>query len=327
MARRRAGSRTNRQTSGGGLNQRSVSAWIEQHREIATRTLEGMLRQPLGTLMTVAAVAIALALPATLAVALDNVKRLGGDWQRSAAVSVFLGADVDEAQGAELSQRLQQLPEVETVELISRSAGLAEFRDYSGLGAALDQLTDNPLPVVIELQLQPAALAADTLELFIARVEALPKVDFLREDAQWAQRFHAVVDLLRVAVALLALLLGLGAILIIGNTIRLEIENHRDEIRIMGLVGATSHFARRRFLYIGAWYGLIGGALAALLVTLMVWLLAAQAASLAAIYHNTFIIRGLSPAAMAMLLFGSTLLGIIGSWIAVGRHLDVGDDL
>lgn len=325
MARRRAGSRTNRQAGSGGLSRRSLSAWGEQHREIATNTLKEMLRQPLGTLMTVAAVAIALALPATLAVALNNVKRLGGDWQHSAAVSVFLGADVDEAQGAELSQRLQPLPEVERVELISRSAGLAEFRDYSGLGAALDQLTDNPLPVVIELQLQPAALAPDTLESFIARVEALPEVDFLREDAQWAQRFHAIVDLLRAGVSLLALLLGLGTILVIGNTIRLEIENHRDEIRIMGLVGATPRFARRRFLYMGAWYGLIGGALATLLVTLMVWLLAAQAASLAAAYHKAFIIRGLSPTEVAMLLLGSTVLGIIGSWIAVGRHLAISD--
>lgn len=327
MARRRSRSPINRQADRSRLSRRHLLAWLEQHRGIATATLRGLLLQPLGTLMTVAAVAIAIALPATLAVALDNVKRLGGDWQRSAAVSVFLGADIDEAQGAQLSQHLQQLPEVEAVELISRSQGLSEFRDYSGFGAALDQLTKNPLPVVIELQLQPTALAPARLEPFIAQLKALPEVDFLREDAQWAQRFQAIVDLLRAGVALLGLLLGLGALLVIGNTIRLEIENHRDEIRIMGLVGATPRFARRRFLYIGAWYGLLGGALAALLVTSMVWLLATQAASVAAVYHKTFSIRGLSLAGTVALLLGSALLGVIGSWIAVGRHLDPCEDL
>lgn len=276
--------------------------------------------------MTVAAVAIALALPAALVVALDNVKRLGGDWQRSATVSVFLGSRVDEAQAAQLRQRLAQLPEVDTVELISRAEGLSEFRDYSGLSSALDQLTENPLPVVLELQLYPAALEPEQLEPFIDRIEQLPEVDFLREDARWAQRFQAILALLRAGVSLLALLLGLGVLLVIGNSIRLEIENRRDEIRIMGLVGATARFARRRFLYIGAWYGLFGGALAAVLVTLMVWLLAAQAAPLEALYHRTFDIQGLGPTGLGALLLGSSLLGIAGSWIAVGRHLDLCDD-
>lgn len=276
--------------------------------------------------MTVAAVAIALALPAALVVALDNVKRLGGDWQRSATVSVFLGSAVDEAQAAQLRQRLAQRPEVETIELISRAEGLSEFRDYSGLSSALDQLTENPLPVVLELQLYPAALEPAQLKPFIARIEQLPEVDFLREDARWAQRFQAILALLRAGVSLLALLLGLGVLLVIGNSIRLEIENRRDEIRIMGLVGATARFARRRFLYIGAWYGLFGGALAAVLVTLMVWLLATQAAPLEALYHRTFDIRGLSLTGLGTLLLGSSLLGIAGSWIAVGRHLDLCDD-
>ncbi|MBK5940903.1 permease-like cell division protein FtsX [Halochromatium roseum] len=326
MAQRRTRFSNKRSTGTGVLDRRRLSAWGEQHREIAVTTLRRMLQQPLSTLMTVAAVAIALALPAALVVALDNVKRLGGDWQRSATVSVFLGSAVDEAQAAQLRQRLAQRPEVETIELISRAEGLSEFRDYSGLSSALDQLTENPLPVVLELQLYPAALEPAQLKPFIARIEQLPEVDFLREDARWAQRFQAILALLRAGVSLLALLLGLGVLLVIGNSIRLEIENRRDEIRIMGLVGATARFARRRFLYIGAWYGLFGGALAAVLVTLMVWLLATQAAPLEALYHRTFDIRGLSLTGLGTLLLGSSLLGIAGSWIAVGRHLDLCDD-
>ncbi|MFP4062133.1 MAG: permease-like cell division protein FtsX [Halochromatium sp.] len=325
MARRRFPA-NRRQARNPGRPRRRLSAWLEHHREIALETLRRLLRQPLATLMTVAAVAIALALPTALVVALDNLKTLGGDWRRSAAVSVFLRQDLDEAEGARLSERIAQRPQVEAVTLISRADGLAEFRAYSGLGGALDQLDENPLPVVLELQLRPSALEPARLAPFLATIEALPEVAFLREDAQWAQRFQAILGLLRAGVALLALLLGLGVLLVIGNTIRLEIENRRDEIHIMGLVGATNGFVRRRFLYSGAWYGLLGGLLAWLLVNLMVWLLADQAASLANLYQRGFALRGLGLADAALLLAGSALLGILGSWIAVGRHLDIDDE-
>lgn len=277
--------------------------------------------------MTVAAVAIALALPAALLVVLENVKTLGGDWQRSAAISVFLEPAVDETEGEQLRQQLQQHPDIETTALISRAAGLAEFRAYSGLGGALEQLTENPLPVVIEVELRPTALRPDQLQPVLKTIDALPGVAFLREDAEWAQRFQAILGLLRTAVALLALLLGLGVLLVIGNTIRLEIENRRDEIQIMSLVGATRAFARRPFLYSGAWYGLFGGLAAWLLVTLMVWVMSNEADALAQLYQRSFAIRGLDLLTVLVLLLGGMLLGISGSWIAVSRHLGLNEHL
>jgi cell division transport system permease protein len=305
----------------GGSVTRQLSAWLAQHRAVAQETLTRLSQQPVATLMTVAAVAIALALPAALLVVLDNVKTLGGDWQRSAAVSVFLEPSVAESQGEQVRQQLQQRPEIESTALISRAAGLAEFRTYSGLGGALEQLTENPLPVVLEVELRPTALRPERLQPVLDAIEALPEVAFLREDAEWAQRFQAILGLLRSAIALLALLLGLGVLLVIGNTIRLEIENRRDEIQIMSLVGATRAFARRRFLYSGAWYGLFGGLAAWLLVSLMVWVLASEADTLAQLYQRSFAIKGLDPLAVATLLLGAVLLGITGSWIAVSRHL------
>lgn len=286
-----------------------------------------MVQQPLASLMTVAAVAIALALPAALVVVLDNVKTLGGDWQRSAAVSIFLEQSIDETQGEQLRQRLQQRPEIESAALISRADGLAEFRAYSGLGGALEQLTENPLPVVLEVQLRPSALEPMQLEPVLETLEGMPEVAFLREDAEWAQRFQAILGLLRTGIALLAVLLGLGVLLVIGNTVRLEIENRRDEIHIMSLVGATRAFARRRFLYSGAWYGLFGGLVAWILVTLMVWVMANQTDSLASLYNRSFAVQGLDALAVTTLLLVGILLGIIGSWIAVGRHLGLDNDL
>ncbi len=327
MAKHRHRTPNRRHKGHSGLNRRRLSAWLAQHQEVARESLERMAQQPLASLMTVAAVAIALALPAALVVVLDNVKTLGGDWQRSAAVSIFLEQSIDETQGEQLRQRLLQRPEIESAALISRADGLAEFRAYSGLGGALEQLTENPLPVVLEVQLRLSALEPMQLEPVLETLEGMPEVAFLREDAEWAQRFQAILGLLRTGIALLAVLLGLGVLLVIGNTVRLEIENRRDEIHIMSLVGATRAFARRRFVYSGAWYGLFGGLVAWILVTLMVWVMASQTDSLARLYDRSFAVQGLDALAVTTLLLGGILLGIIGSWIAVGRHLGLDNDL
>lgn len=326
MPRRRIAPNTTRRRQLAPPTPPRLSAWVMQHRKSAASTLQQVLRQPVATMMTVAAVAIALALPTALFVVTDNVKALGGDWERSAAVSLFLVSGIDEDAGAALSQQIAQRPEVASVELIPRAQGLSELQRHSGLGAALDQLTENPLPVVLEVQLRPDALEASVLRPLLGRLQALPEVQFLREDAEWAQRFQAILELLQAGALLLAALLGLGVLLVVGNTIRLEIENHREAIRILCLVGATAAFARRPFLYSGAWYGLLGGSLAWLLVSVMIWLLEGQAAQLASLYHTTFDLRGLGPAAGVLLLAGSTLLGVLGSWIATARHLGIADE-
>jgi cell division transport system permease protein len=110
-------------------------------------------------------------------------------------------------------------------------------------------------------------------------------------------------------------------LLVVGNTIRLEIENRRGEIRIMDLVGATPAFVRRPFLYSGAWHGLFGGLLAWLLVALGVGLLQRPVGNLAALYHTQFAVAGLDARATLILLAGSMTLGMLGSWLAVARHL------
>jgi cell division transport system permease protein len=325
MPRRKPAHRPRRRSGLPAIRPPKLESWARNHGEVAVETLRRLLQAPLGTLMTASAVAIALALPAALFVVLDNLQALGGDWRDHAAISVFMEATLDEVEAASVVDRLQQRPEIVSVELISRADALAEFRAYSGLTGALDQLVENPLPVVLQLEVQPSALEAPALSQLIAALDALPQVDFVREDAQWVQRFQAIVALLRMGIAMLSILLGLGVLLVVGNTIRLEIENRRDEIRILCLIGATASFARRRFLYSGAWYGLFGGLLAWLLVSAMVWLLERQSRGLAALYHTELDLQGLGVAEVSVLMSVSALLGVVGSWIAVGRHLGVED--
>lgn len=307
----------------------AAQAWLGNHGTAAVETLDRLIRSPLATLMTVATVAIALALPATMFVMLDNLERLGGGWQRNAGLSLFLQPAIDEVRAGALAETLRARPEITRVDLISREQGLAEFRDYSGLGGVLDQLSRNPLPVVLAvyptpwtLSKQPRASPIRSSDGSLASsLEQLAEVDFVRLDTQWTERLHAIVALLTNAALLLATVLALAVFFVVGNTIRLEIENRRGEIRIMDLVGATSAFIRRPFLYSGAWYGLLGGISAWIMVSVSIRLLQAPVTRLATLYHTEFQLEGLGQMPTLILLGASMVLGILGSWLAVGRHL------
>ena len=300
---------------------RRIGSWAADHRRAATETLDRLIRAPLGTLMTVAAIAIALALPATLLTITDNLERLTGTWRGGASLSLFLSPDMDEAAGGRLASALRSRIDIGRVELISRADGLAEFRQGSGLGGALDQLEENPLPVV--LAVYPAADLADgnDVDALVDGLAALPGVDFAQADARWIRRLKAILSLLRHGTLLLGAMLALGVVLVAGNTIRLEIENRRDEIQVMDLVGATGAFIRRPFLYAGAWYGLLGGMLAWATVATAIALLQAPVSHLAALYDTELTLVGLGPPESLTLLGLAAVLGVIGSRIAVGRHL------
>jgi cell division transport system permease protein len=300
---------------------RRIGRWAGDHRRAATETLDRLIRAPLGTLMTVAAIAIALALPATLLVITDNLERLAGEWRRGAALSLFLSPGLDEAAGEQLAAALRTRMDIGRVQVISREDGLAEFRDYSGLGGVLDQLPENPLPVVLAVYPATDVSAGEDVDALVRGLAALPGVDFAQADAQWVKRLQGILSLLRDGTLLLAGMLALGVVLVVGNTIRLEIENRRDEIHVMDLVGATGAFIRRPFLYAGAWYGLLGGMLAWGIVGTTMTLLEAPVSNLADLYDARLTLAGLDLRQSLGLLGLAALLGIVGSRIAVGRHL------
>ena len=295
--------------------------WLNHHLQGAMSPLGRLRRAPLPTLMTVFMIGIALALPGALYVLTRNLERLGDGWERTAAISLFLKAEVDVEKADALVRRLTGRPELESINLISPEQALEELRAETGFAEAVEQLETNPLPYV--LALRPVQSLGDVASLEGLRefLAALPETDLVRMDTLWVRRFQGMVQLGERAVLVLASALALGVLLVIGNTIRLEIENRRQEIVIMETVGATHAFIRRPFLYVGAWYGLLGGFTAWILISLARFLVQGPVSSLAALYRADFALAGLGPTALAILLGGSTALGLIGSWISVSRHL------
>ena len=297
-----------------------LATWALRHAQVFFESLGRLSRTPFSTLMTAAVIGIALALPAGLHVILKNLQQLGGGLESAARISLFLKKDTSEAAARRMVRELSALPEVARVRYISRDEALAEFKRLSGFGAALDALAENPLPAVIVVTpaLRQAPEAAARL---LAKCKAYPAVDLAQLDQQWIQRLYALMDIAARGVQVLAVLLALGVVLVVGNTIRLAIQNRRDEIVIIKLIGGTDAFIRRPFLYAGFWYGLMGGAAAWLFIALALGALAGPVDQLAALYHSGFSLQGLGAEGAAVLMGLSVALGLAGSWLAVGRHL------
>ena len=266
-------------------------------------------------------VAIALALPATLFTVLDNLARLSGSFGANAEISLFLRQDVSAQQIESLAATLNLDPRVGELRTISPQSALDEFKQLSGFGEALDLLPQNPMPTVLVLSLNATATTPAAAQTLLEELRARPGVELARADVQWVQRLNAVLEVARRGVLIVGVLLGLAVLLVIGNTIRLEVENRRDEIAVTKLVGGTDRFVRRPFLFEGIWLGLLGGAIAWLLVYTALVLLETPVSRLTGMYESDFALRGPGFGGLVDLLSGGAMLGYLGAWAAVGRQL------
>lgn len=294
-------------------------AWLESHRASVVDSVARLIKQPIGSFFTCLVMAVALSLPMGLALLLDNVERLGGSWQRAAQVSLFMHLDVNADQGQALREQILEMPDVSDASWISREEALEEFQQLSGLGEALRELPENPLPGVILVT--PAEVDRDNLEALRQRLSELPGVEQAQLDLLWVERLTAILKLGDRFVFGLSLLLIATLLLVIGNTIRLHIENRRTEIEVVKLVGGTDGYVRRPFLYMGALYGLGAGLIAWLLLAYGLGWLNEAVIGLAGLYGSDFGLAGVPADDGLSLVLGAVLLGYIGAWLAVARHL------
>ncbi|MEA3132540.1 MAG: cell division transport system permease protein [Gammaproteobacteria bacterium] len=280
-----------------------------------------MVEHPLAAFMTMAVIAIALALPLLLNVFLQNTRTATANWNQVFDISVYLDKKTAGTRVQALAKQLRSRADVAAVRVITADEALMQFRRASGFGNALDALRDNPLPDTLVVTPALGASTPAGTEGLRRAIAATADVQAVQIDTEWVQRLYTLLDILRRIIWLTGALLGLGVVLVVGNTIRLDILNRRAEIEVMKLVGATDGFARRPFLYSGVWYGLGGGLLALILVAVAVGMLAKPVETLAGLYGSQFRLSGLGLDLGGAVLGVSIGLGWFGSWLAATRHI------
>ncbi len=299
----------------------ALQIWLARHAQTLVGSLGRVVRHPLATLMTMAVIAVALALPLFLEVLLQNARVATANWNQAFDLSVYLDKKAGSQRAQGLAKQLRARVDVAAVRVITADQAFKDFRAASGFGKALDALADNPLPDTLVVTPTLVASTAEGTKALRSRIAAMPNVELVQLDTEWVERLNAMLGLLRRIVWLTGALLGLGVALVVGNTIRLDILNRRAEIEVMKLVGATDSFARRPFLYSGIWYGLGGGLGAVLVVAVAVAVLAGPVEHLAGLYGSRFHLQGLGWLTAARVLGVAIVLGWLGSWVAATRHI------
>ena len=298
-----------------------MNQWFERHVQTLVGSLGRLWQQPFATMLTIVVIGIALALPACLHVLVQNVRVASGGWNSALDISVYMKPNASLDQAKRAAERIRQRRDVDEVTLIEADVALAEFRRNSGFGAALDALKNNPLPHALVVRPDAEYREASRVQALSNELKKIDGVDIVQLDTEWVSRFNAILDVIRRGVFLAAVLFALGILVIIGNTIRLDIENRRGEIEVTKLVGGSDAFVRRPFLYNGVWYGLAGGLIAGLIVAIVVAVLSAPVQRIAGLYGSQFELQGVGVAGWIALLLGGALLGWLGSFIVATREL------
>ena len=296
-------------------------AYRDMHAHALFSSLGRLVRARFTSIMTIIVLSIAISLAASFYLFITNIQQLTGSLQDSNQISLFLKDSVSDDSGAKLASKINQYPNVQQVKVITKDQALAEFREYSGFGEALDALEDNPLPTVLQVLPDSSLTDTELLDELVASLSELSEVDFAQLDMQWVKRLQSIMELAERGVVLLSIILGGAVLFITGNTIRLELHNRREEVIIAKLVGATNSFIQRPFLYTGFWLGLGSGVAAWLIVTIMMFALQQPIERLSNLYDGVFDVLYLGFTETLTLFFIASFLGVTGSWIVLKYQL------
>lgn len=296
-------------------------AYRNLHAHALFSSLGRLVASRFSSVMTIVVLAIAISLASGFYILVANLQQLAGNLEASNQISLFLKDEISEARATKFANSIRQNPDIQDVKLITKEQALAEFQSYSGFGEAIKALEKNPLPVVIQVLPKNSLENEQTLRTLLDDFSRSAEVDFAQMDMQWVKRLQSIMEVVRRGVILLSLLLGAGVLFITANTIRLELYNRRNEVVIAKLVGATNGFIHRPFLYSGFWIGFFSGVTAWFIVTTIMLILKQPVETLSRLYDGAFHVLFLGFTETLALLFISSVLGVVGSWIVLHFQL------
>ncbi|MGD9108643.1 MAG: permease-like cell division protein FtsX [Gammaproteobacteria bacterium] len=298
-------------------------SFLIQHFRALKLSINQLSVQPLTTFLTFAVIGVVLALPMGLYLLLQNAQTVTSGLHQTTQISLYLKKNIRPFQVEKLLQGLKRDKNIVSTKYISATQGLAELQKQYNFGNILMELNNNPLPGVVVVQPVKSLYTEAQIKPLLAHLKKLPQVHDAQLDFAWLKRLNAIINLGRHIVYAAMLLFAFGVLLIVGNTIGLITQKYQDEIFVSQLLGATNSFIRRPFLYSGMIYGLLGGIIAWFLIDTTMWWMSGSVTKLATLYGSQFHLQVLSSNATLFLLVGGAVLGYFGSWLAVGRHVNM----
>lgn len=296
-----------------------MNKWLSQNWQALKQTLRQLVNTPLSSLLSIIVIGIAFSLPMGIYTLLGNLQTISGDAANTPQMSLFLKLNASQADIENINSQLEQFPHIASFQFVSKEIALQRLQQDNDLTDIASNLIKNPLPDAFVINLQQ--ISPDELEKIRTTMKKWSKIEHVQVDTDWARRLDALLRLGQLAVLMLTVLLGLALIIVVFNTIRLQILTKRDEIEVSKLIGATDSFIRRPFLYFGAIQGMAGAAIAWFFIALGIQAINDSLSELAQLYATDFYLRHLSLHDSLSLLTFSALLGWLGARLSVAQHL------
>lgn len=303
-----------------GVGQTGMQSFFARHVQAGLFSLGRMFEKPLQALLTITVIGISLSLPAVAYVVHSKVEVIASDWS-TVSVSVFCDPSVENPEAKALAAELQAREDILAVRFITKEKAREDFRLRSGFGEAAELVSEDIFPATLVVEPAIQSPTVEQLNLLAASLREYQAVDIVQLDQSWLKKLKYWLDLIELVVALFALLLSVAVIVIVGNTIRLEINNRKDEIEVIKLVGATNAFVRRPFLYMGIWQGFAGSVLTLFVVLIALMFIGQYLDVLAMEYNKSVELGWLELGQLLLILLVGIVVGWLGSWLAVGQHL------
>lgn len=293
-----------------------IVQYFLSHMSACKKSFHNLAVTPLSSLITITAIGVCLSLPMGLYLFIKNIQHLSQGWDQGSAITLYVDPKAPSQQIDSIMNNVKEYKFVTRVNYLAPDKALEEFQQASGLQDILTLLPENPLPFVISIKINTKLTTQADLMLMKETLSRLPhviKVDF---DYEWVEKLNLFLSFGKTLINFLYIIIGVGVTLIVGNTVRLVLERHRDEIGVLNLIGATRSFIRRPFLYRGMLYGGLGGVVSALIINVAILALQTPAKELSSLYYGVFSLENLQFYDTVLLLAAGCALGWLGAIIA-----------
>lgn len=294
-------------------------SWLNHHTQAVKLVLSRMRDNAVSSLMTCLVVAVAMCLPGLFYVGVDNLSKLTNHMQEETEISLFLKLDISEDSISEIDGLLAKNPAIKHYRLVSKEEAWKDLQTKSEADSAVKQLSKNPLPDAFFIQAK--SVNPEELEALKTELQNIPGVEHALLNSDWAKRLSTLLQLGKEIILFITILLAIALLVIIGNTIRMQILTQKDEIEVSKLMGATSSFIRIPFLYAGIFYGLFGGLLAILIIAIVIGGFNYSVSQVSMLYNSDFRLSLFDDQLYLGIIGLATFIGWFGSYLAVTRSI------
>ncbi len=298
-----------------------MKSWLNTHLQAFKLVVSRLRTNALSTFLIALVVGVAMSLPGLFYLGVDHIAKFSSSIQNENEISVFLKLDTSTAAIKDIDAILKDHPQIKQYKLATKQeaweAMKAKLKDADGNSE--DILSENPLPDAFYIHANSNDPSA--LESLKKDLEQIPSVEHVLLNSEWAKRLASMLAIAKKIILFVALLLGIGLVIIIGNTIRMQILTQQDEIEVSYLIGATNSFIRTPFLYAGTLYGFFGGLIGISIIALSIRQLNSYIASIANLYGTDTSLALYDASLLGIVLLIAVAIGWLGAYLAVNRAI------